>query len=178
METLPSDLCPCVWKTIYTLCIVCPPCLRVSCIFIIICMQLTGIVRLPCKLLMAAWASACPWNFTKAQPATKQYKHTDCIKLQSTTKWNKVLCGAIFFYVCYLCWCRRVLSIQYTHLCCQRVQTAFWRPHRSVAFPACPQTTSCPLRDQEHVEEKNTKTNVISFKVVTPLMIRLYRLCS
>lgn len=21
---------------------------------------------------MAAWASACPWNFTKAQPATKQ----------------------------------------------------------------------------------------------------------
>lgn len=36
-------------------------------------MRPTGIVRLPCKLLMAAWASVCPWNFTKAQPATKQY---------------------------------------------------------------------------------------------------------
>ena len=29
---------------------------------------LTGMVWLPCKLLMAVWASACVLNFTKAQP--------------------------------------------------------------------------------------------------------------
>lgn len=29
-------------------------------------------MRLPCKLLIAAWASACPWNFTKAHPSKKK----------------------------------------------------------------------------------------------------------
>lgn len=54
----------------------------------------------------------------------------------------------------YLCWCHQALSRQYTHLCCQRAQTAFWRPHRFAAFPACPQITSCPLRGQGCVEER------------------------
>lgn len=42
--------------------------------------QLTGIVRLPCKLLMAAWASACPWNFTNAQPVIKKTKQNTLVK--------------------------------------------------------------------------------------------------
>lgn len=66
-----------------------------------------------------------------------------------------------FFCVCvwYLCWCHRGLATQYTRLCCQRAQTAFWRPRRSVVFPACPQTTFCPLRHQGHVENNNANTN-------------------
>ena len=107
--------------------------------------QLTGIVRLPCKLLMAAWASACPWNFTKAHPAIK---HTHTHPCNGKVWLNKS--RPYVFFVFYLCWCRRVLSTQYTRLCCQKAQTAFWHPRRSVVYPACQQTTSCPLREQGH----------------------------
>jgi hypothetical protein len=34
-------------------------------------MELTGIVWLPCRLLIAAWASWCELNLTNAQPANK-----------------------------------------------------------------------------------------------------------
>lgn len=34
-------------------------------------MLLTGIVELPCKLVIAAWASGCELNFTNAQPARR-----------------------------------------------------------------------------------------------------------
>jgi hypothetical protein len=34
-------------------------------------MLLTGIVWLPCKLVIAAWASGCELNFTNAQPARR-----------------------------------------------------------------------------------------------------------
>lgn len=125
-------------------------CLFVLCVWIlsfaIMCMLLTGIVRLPCKLLMAAWASACPWNFTNAHPVTNSH----WIKNKNEMKHFVVLYLSAF----YLCWCHQALSRQYTHLCCQRAQTAFWRPHRFAAFPACPQITSCPLRGQGCVEER------------------------
>lgn len=71
-------------------------CLFVLCVWIlsfaIMCMLLTGIVRLPCKLLMAAWASACPWNFTNAHPVTNSH----WIKNKNGTAWNEALCGIIF----------------------------------------------------------------------------------
>lgn len=76
-----------------------------ACIVCMYCTPLTGIVRLPCKLLMAAWASACPWNFTKAHPVKNnkgnetqsQLQHTVCVELNSMTKLNKVA-----FVVCVL----------------------------------------------------------------------------
>lgn len=42
-------------------------------------------MRLPCKLLIAAWASACPWNFTKAHPSKK--KSVTAHRLHSITKY-------------------------------------------------------------------------------------------
>lgn len=33
--------------------------------------ELTGIVWLPCKLVIAAWASGCEPNFTNAQPVIR-----------------------------------------------------------------------------------------------------------
>lgn len=106
-------------------------------------MRPTGIVRLPCKLLMAAWASVCPWNFTKAQPATKQSN-----QLTHMSGFEKKFSLCSTYFQSYLYWYRQALSTQCTHLCCQRVRTACAHPRRSVAFPACQQTTSCPLKKE------------------------------
>ncbi len=45
---------------------------KVFCVYIIEESVLTGMVWLPCRALIADWASACVENFTKAQPDRKK----------------------------------------------------------------------------------------------------------
>lgn len=99
---------------------------------------LTGRVRLLWRVLMAAWASAWVWNFTKAQPRTfrREQERVSAPPGPPSPRCPKNQMGG------YLCWCRPAPAAQCTRLWSRTARTSSGRPHLSAASLASPQRAS------------------------------------